>query len=704
MGCPYRGLLPFEEKDTEFFFGRDRFLYGGEGSKSGLIKAVQTQPLVVVIGPSGSGKSSVVSAGLIPQLRTEGIWLIDSFRPKNQPFEQLAAVLVPLLEPGLDRIQQLEREIDLASMMRRSLTLSKAASKILEANSGKQRLLLVIDQFEEIYTSCSSEKQSRQFIDLLLDAVSVGNLTLVLTLRADFYGHVLSYPRFGNALQQFTPQSLSSMNREELQSSIEKPLKKSGVLLEPGLTQRILDDVGEEPGNLPLLEFALAELWNKRQNEKLTHRAYDEIGGVKKSIANHAEKVYEQLDELQKKQVEYIFTQLVYPRQGIESIRRVATRSEIGDENWNLVNYLTNYRENSTGHNSRLLVTGWDERKKTDIVEIVHEALIREWKDLQNWISRDHVFRTWQEFLRNSIQIWENEKRDKSALLRGKLLRESEKWLKQKFNSISPLEKEFIQRSRQKERLTRHGIVTLVLTLFSLLIIAQREYAESHFQEQFSAVLIGSSANPNQIPVLQKALQRANQRAIDKDIVAAIEIYKNILRAAQNFESASRAKGNKLQSSNLRELEKVRETAETLLADVIRDNYTSKLKEQLSKGQFGVLQKDAKLDQFENQFTDSLKTTYTILMRQPGLGADKNRNGRLDLDEIIFLPCKVLEDIEISWRSATKGNCGFYGTNIYEAPNCKDLSKETLSFILFDPIDGIETRIRQCPRIKSFNP
>lgn len=274
-------------------------MFGENQSSSGLVKAVQIQPLVAVIGPSGSGKSSVISAGLIPHLRAEGNWLIDSFRPQNQPFYGLASALVRLLKPELDEIQQPQRSAELmVNLIQGKLNLSQLTSSILERNFGK-RLLLVIDQFEEIYTLCSSTEQI-QLIDLLLDALNVDNLTLVLTIRADFCGYILSYPPFQEALQKFTPQLISSMNREELQSSIEKPLEKLNVSLEPKLVHRILDDVGNEPGNLPLLEFALTRLWEKKQNNKLTHRAYDEIGGIKKALANHAEEIYSQLNDKQK--------------------------------------------------------------------------------------------------------------------------------------------------------------------------------------------------------------------------------------------------------------------------------------------------------------------------------------------------------------------------------------------------------------------
>ncbi|GAB1537436.1 hypothetical protein NUACC21_00760 [Scytonema sp. NUACC21] len=320
-----------------------------------------------MIGPSGSGKSSVVYAGLIPQLLMKGNWLIESFRPGNQPFYQLASALVRPLEPEAGETAQLREVVGLATDMQQGkITLQQVISRLLERHSDK-RLLLFADQFEELYTLCQDKQEIERFADALLAAVNLDNLTLVLALRADFYGYVLSYRPFRDALEQFTPKLLSSMNREELQRAIEQPAQKLEVQLEVQLTQRILDDVGNEPGNLPLLEFALTRLWSLQQKRKLTHQAYDEIGGVKKALANHAEQVYQQLNSTQQKQAQRIFVQLVRPGEGTEDTRRIATRAEVGDENWGLVSYLAGYQ-------ARLVVTGRDDKSGGDTVEVVHDV------------------------------------------------------------------------------------------------------------------------------------------------------------------------------------------------------------------------------------------------------------------------------------------------------------------------------------------
>jgi WD40 repeat protein len=478
---PYQGLSVFGEEDAAFFFGRETFVLE-------LVQTTRKQPLVGVIGPSGSGKSSIVFAGLIPQLRGEGNWLISSFRPGNQPFYQLACALVRQLEPELSETQQLRSAAGLASDMQSSkITLQQVASRIKERNGGK-RLLLVADQFEELYTLCQKEEQER-FADAMLAGISPENLTLVFTLRADFYGYVLSYRPFRDALQEYTPQLLSSMKQEELEAAIALPAQKLEVQLEAQLTQRILDDVGQEPGNLPLLEFALTRLWGKQENRVLTHHAYDEIGGVKKAIANHAELVFQQLSETQQKQAERIFVQLVRPGEGTEDTRRIATRAEVGEDNWGLVSYLAGYQ-------ARLVVTGRREdftpsfgtplfeatrgdggevSFTEDTVEVVHEALIREWRTLREWINANRQFRTWQERLKVALREWKNDNHDSGALLRGVPLTVASDWLHKRAEEVTQSERDFIQisaeqRDREKLKEKRRRQLTIIgLSSFSII-------------------------------------------------------------------------------------------------------------------------------------------------------------------------------------------------------------------------------------------
>ncbi|OUL34278.1 hypothetical protein BV372_14260 [Nostoc sp. T09] len=459
LSCPYRGLLAFQEQDREYFFGREKYV-------EGLLTVVHQQPLVTLIGASGSGKSSVVFAGLIPKLRETGNWLIESFRPENKPFYNLASALVSQLEPKLGKTDRFIKAKALINSIQQD-GFTEVVLEILK-DKAEKHLLIFIDQFEELYTLCQDTHEQQQFVDALLTAVksAPNSLTVVLTLRADFFSYVLNYAPFGEALQQHKPQLLSAMNREEMKTAIEQPAQKMRVKLEEGLTKLILDDVKQEPGNLPLLEFALTQLWAKQNRGQLTHQAYEEIGGVAKALANHAEAVYEQLNEADKKRAERVFIQLVRPGEGTEDTRCIANREAISANNWDLVTRLAS---------NRLVVTGRNEDRPAETVEVVHEALIREWMN-------DHrEFRTWQERLKGRMREWEATGKDEGALLRGLPLDEAENWLSKRKEELGNTETNFIQESialrerekeqekrRREEKIRQQRRINIVLTSFSV--------------------------------------------------------------------------------------------------------------------------------------------------------------------------------------------------------------------------------------------
>ncbi|NJN92350.1 MAG: AAA family ATPase, partial [Leptolyngbyaceae cyanobacterium SL_5_14] len=443
--CPYQGLSAFQEEDARFFFGRDRF-------KAQLLEAVETKQLVTVIGPSGSGKSSLVFAGLIPSLIRQGNWLIGDFRPKADPFFELAAASVRLLEPEMKEPEQLFHAGKLKQEFQEGrLSVQQVIERILEKNLGK-KLLLIVDQFEEIYTLCKDEKQQQLFLDKLLAVVRyTPNFTVVLTLRADFLGYALSYRPFADAIPE-ADQMLGPMNLEELRDVIQKPIENL-AMIESGLTERILEDVKQEPGNLPLLEFTLTRLWEKKEYGWLTHNAYDEIGGVEKALAQYAEDEYKKLSETDQQRAKRVLIQLVRPGDETQDTRRLATRSEVGYNNWDLVTRLAD---------ARLVVTGRDDSTGEETVEVVHEALIREWERLQKWINTERSFRLWQERLQAAYRKWRDANQREEALLQGIDVGDAEGWLQRQTEEISPKQQDFIRQSiKLRDRKRRRTIYTL---------------------------------------------------------------------------------------------------------------------------------------------------------------------------------------------------------------------------------------------------
>ncbi len=328
--CPYQGLSAFKEENKDFFFGRDDVI-------ADLVEAVNSKALVPVIGASGSGKTSVVFAGLVPQLKDIANVEIVSFRPGKNPFDALAVALnrIQNIQPSDRRLEELELALNLQqdeqslckfikylkNLTPQPPSLRGKGEKLkplsceergLERGS-PQRFVIIADQFEELYT-LTEDSLRQPFLDLLLYAVQNAPLfTLVLTLRADFMGKALDYQPMGEAFNKYPPVLLTPMKREDLQTAIAQPAAKLKVELEQGLTSKLIDDLGNQPGRLPLLEFTLSLLWEKHDRWYLTHKAYEEIGGLEKALAKYADGVLNSLSADEKEKAERIFIQLISP-------------------------------------------------------------------------------------------------------------------------------------------------------------------------------------------------------------------------------------------------------------------------------------------------------------------------------------------------------------------------------------------------------
>jgi hypothetical protein len=437
LHCPYRDLHPFSPRDAEYFFGRESFV-------EELVQAMQTRNFIPLLGASGSGKSSVVFAGLVPKLQEAGHWQFTHFRPGTDPFQAIASALVPLYTPRLNETERLAQSRQLAGYLRTEKILLSDVFAQIQQNYPTDQVLLIADQFEELYTLCADGTTRNNFLDKLLTGIfSPTDKTpfapvLVATMRADFFSTAILYSPFADVLQNANL-ILKPMDRLELNDIIEKPAEMFGVTFEAGLVKRILDDVDKEPGILPLLEFALTKLWEGRSNNQLTHAAYEEIGKVQGALARHANQEYDKLSEVEQAQVRRIFVQLVRPGEGMEDTRRVALKGELGEESWSLVKKLAD---------ARLVVTSRNAAGQ-ETVEVVHEALIRNWGKLQGWMEIDRAFRAWQEQLRVAMRQWQTHK-DEGSLLRGAALVEAEEQL-QKYPEDLVAESDFIQMSLREQ-------------------------------------------------------------------------------------------------------------------------------------------------------------------------------------------------------------------------------------------------------------
>ena len=350
----------------------------------------------------------------------------------------LARAVSPLLEPETmdetDRLLKINKLAD--AVAKKEVSLHDVGLRILEKQSGTNRLLLVIDQAEELYTVAKDDHQRRRFIDDMLDASERGSWTAILTLRGDFVGKALSYRPLSDRLQG-AQVNVGPMTRAELEQAITSPARRVELSFAAGLVTRILDDVGDEPGHLPLLEFVLKRLWEDRQGPELSHQAYEAMGGLQGAVAKKAEEVFDKLTPPEREAVKRVFLQVVRAGETGEDTRRRAALSEIGSAAMDVVKKLAD---------ERLLVTNRAVAGE-DTVEVSHEALIRQWQRLQGWLNEDREFLLWRERLRGRVNEWVLNKEDEGTLLRGALLVEAQRWLSQKADILTDEETDYIRHS-----------------------------------------------------------------------------------------------------------------------------------------------------------------------------------------------------------------------------------------------------------------
>jgi WD40 repeat protein len=447
--CPYRSLEAFTEEDTGFFCGR-------QGIVDDLLARLRQEPgLLLILGPSGSGKSSVVQAGLIPRLRQGGRgapigsdqWEIVVTRPINDPLLELAA-------HGLVDEQR---------------DLNAGVQAWFARFPEKTRLLLIFDQFEELFVTCP-EAQRLEFLQqlskLLADSQPV---TVLLIMRDDFYSRLAQHAFLGQQINQGLMNVPPTLKHEELDEIVRKPARSAGITFEnDDLIELIIQDAETSDHNeindgvadstmLPLLEFTLTQLWARRQDGVLTLQAYQAIGGVTGALTQWADQTYNKLkDKSAQRLAHRIFTDLVHlgnhsqklpdsrQRRALPSLWRNESEKEAVQQ---VIQQLVE---------ARLLVTGRDSTSNEETVEIIHDALLREWARLRSWLEEDHRFLLWHQKFQEHFQDWiETNQTDPALREQDKLLQGSDlteaigKWLKDHAADLSQEEQDFIQISQR---------------------------------------------------------------------------------------------------------------------------------------------------------------------------------------------------------------------------------------------------------------
>jgi WD40 repeat protein/DNA-binding SARP family transcriptional activator len=403
--CPFKGLAPFEPDDAEFFFGRERLV-------EELVGRLQETPLLALVGPSGSGKSSLLRAGLLPALGHEFVIV----RPAGQ-LPQLGG-----------------------------------------------RVVLAVDQFEELFAPSVAEAERRAFVDALVDAAwdPERRTIVVLALRADFFGHLAPYVELADLVGP-NHALLAPMSSPELRRAIEGPARRAGLDVEPELVDALVDDVEDEPGGLPLLSTALLDLWHERDGRTLTLAAYERTGGVRRAVAHHAEAAFRSFGDDEQRVARRILLRLLSGGDGEALTRRRVARAELdADEDETISRVLAVLVER------RLLVAD------DGVVELVHEALLEQWPRLRAWVDEDAHGRRLHRHLTQAARDWERSGRESSELYRGARLGATLEWadLASGDGGLNRLERAFLDESRTAFVRANRRLRLLLVSAVALLLVA----------------------------------------------------------------------------------------------------------------------------------------------------------------------------------------------------------------------------------------
>lgn len=476
--CPYRGLLFFNVEHAPFFFGREALTEWLLHELRPLAESDDKTRFLGIVGPSGSGKSSLARAGLVAALKRGALrgsaeWPVAICRPGSDPLENLAIALTDIAgaAQGPSAVRELVSELRDSE---RSLHLFTRT--LLRQGAHERRLVVLIDQFEEVFTLCRDQKTSSALIANLMHASTVvgGQTIVLLTLRADFYGECSGYPSLAAALSEHQV-LVGQMEVDQLRRSIERPAQLVGCEFEPGLVDLLIEDVENQPGSLPLLEHTLSELWDRKHGRRLTHAAYHSIGGLAGALERRADEIYEELSDSEKQICRRIFMRLVQPSEGGKLAKHRAELSELmpaeGDNSEFVAvigklagpqaRLITIETSGSAATDDAFPATAARNsgrrheglREPAEFIDVAHEALIRVWGRLRRWLDEDQEFQLWRKRLSASIEVWERTNRDPESLMRRLLLAEAIRWSQARGQDLNREELDFIGASESYDRL-----------------------------------------------------------------------------------------------------------------------------------------------------------------------------------------------------------------------------------------------------------
>ena len=524
--CPYMGLKAFDQASSEYFYGRETLVQK-------LVNQISHKTSIAVVGASGSGKSSVVQAGLMAELRQgkqipgSDRWWLGCFRPGSSPVQALAR----LLTNAQDRQSQAQQQLQIEGLLYQGV---EGFVRWLRTRT-EAMVVLVIDQFEELFT-LAGESERQEFLELILGAVEYAGdrFKLVLTIRADFVAACLESPELAQILQKNSILVPPYLTEADYRQAIIKPAQQVGLQVESGLVEVLLQDLDRSSGDLPLLQFVLQQLWSKRENGQLTLKAYQELEGVKGALERQAQAVYDRLDAASQDCARWIFLNLTQLGEGTEDTRRRLTKSDLIVAKYpaDLVNQTLR-----TLTDAKLLVVNLDSgnnigqsrsaanppeddelfletMRQEATVEVVHEILIRHWSSLRWWLEENRSRLRSQRQIEQAAVLWLQKDQQDDFLLKGVRLAEAEEIYIKYTDELSDTAKEYVatcidaRLDEQREARKRLRKAQLTAVVLGVLGLAATTFGVSAYRQK----LITQVENIDSLTAVAEAQLLSNQQ------------------------------------------------------------------------------------------------------------------------------------------------------------------------------------------------
>ncbi|MEM9905111.1 MAG: hypothetical protein AAF921_08830 [Cyanobacteria bacterium P01_D01_bin.44] len=725
---PYKGLAAFQESDVDRYFGREDQVKRLWQRFRVLYEQFDGPRVLPLLGASGCGKSSLARAGLIPELARHPLLGKASLRvavlmPGDRPLEALAGVLAKASTDDplpVEKAKEFERVLNQKNEAGEYDGLRRISSML--PGIREMPLLILVDQFEEVYSLCENAVQRQTFIDNLLHASSTPTreVSVVMTLRSDFLGETQRHPLLNQIIGSDQSLIVPTMTPEELRQAIAIPAQKAEQPLDDAMVDLLIKDVAGHAGALPLLQFTLFRIWEGLAAGQKPISTYREIGGVGGALAQKAQEIYNGFDPTQQTITRRLFRSLVHFQEDSQYVRSRLSESRLfsrKDDPLIVQRVINRFSQADV----RLLTRAGHGQEQT--IEVTHEALFEHWPALTAWLKDGKLLIQEKQRLEYAASEWKSSGEAQEYLLIGKRLEGAQHFIRQHQEefSLSAVASDYVtsslyRRNQERQRTSRIysasavAFISVAALSFWFIDNARRQ---SQYASQKAIILNSTIDTPYQEEYLETAsstLQEANKLANQGDILSresldeVIRYYRKVILFTTNSETLKASSNIDCQAANTSVAELYCQAVYGLISTLEKSHFQT-LSQQIQDNQIGEF-KPGDRSEFEALFSGgALQTTYSLLWRGMGIKADVDDGGTISRLEAERIPCQFLRNLEQVWIDQTDNKCGWYDRSknrLFTDPDCDKLTNYTLTTRVVEDIansDHLVGRLQACQLI-----